>query len=141
MLGKSYESEPEYLNACHKKRENHNTKIETRFSMHEKTVILLGMSDWTFLTNYAHVVICLARDPDARLRDVAEQVGITERATQRIVHDLVEEGFIKVEKNGRRNSYKIIKSKHLRHQIERHCRLVDLIEFLKPVEKEGTQSS
>lgn len=141
MLGKNYKSERAYLNTCYRKRENHSTKTETRFPIHENIVMLSGMSDWTFLTNYAHVVIYLARDPDARLRDVAEQVGITERATQRIVHDLVEEGFIEVEKNGRRNSYKIIKSKHLRHQIERHCRLVDLIEFLKPVEKEGTKAS
>lgn len=45
---------------------------------------------WTFLTNHAHVLLCLARDPELRLRDVAERVGVTERAVQRIVADLEE---------------------------------------------------
>ena len=59
---------------------------------------------WTFLTNHAQVLLCLAETPDIRLRDVAERVGITERATQRILADLVEAGYVETARIGRRNS-------------------------------------
>ncbi len=62
---------------------------------------------WTFLSNHAHVLVCLAIDPDARLRDVALSVGITERAVQKIVSDLEEAGVIIRERSGRRNSYRL----------------------------------
>ena len=58
---------------------------------------------WTFLSNHAHVLVCLAQDPDARLRDVALSVGITERAVQKIVSDLAAAGVIERERAGRRN--------------------------------------
>jgi predicted transcriptional regulator len=70
---------------------------------------------WTFLSNHAHVLVCLARDPDARTRDVAAAVGITERAVQHIVHDLVEEGYLRKVKVGRRNRYTVVRRAHLRH--------------------------
>lgn len=76
---------------------------------------------WTFLTNHAHVLIVLAAEPDARVRDVAARVGITERAVQRIVTNLHEEGYIRVEKLGRRNRYQVVRKKPLRHAIEAHC--------------------
>ena len=60
---------------------------------------------WTFLTNHAHVLFCIAEDPEMRLRDVAARVGITERAVQRIVTDLEGEGYLTVSKEGRRNRY------------------------------------
>ena len=75
---------------------------------------------WTFLSNHAHVLVCLARDPDARLRDVALSVGITERAVQKIVSDLEEAGVIVRERAGRRNSYRLNLDVPLRHALESH---------------------
>lgn len=75
---------------------------------------------WTFLTNHAHVLLCLAADPAQRLRDVAERVGITERAVQRIVADLEAAGYITRSKSGRRNAYKVHRDRPLRHPIESH---------------------
>jgi len=82
---------------------------------------------WTFLTNHAHVLICLARDPAARMRDVAAQVGVTERAIQRIVSELEEEGYLQREREGRRNRYEIRSTLPLRHPVERHCQVSALI--------------
>lgn len=73
---------------------------------------------WTFLTNHAHVLICLARSPDERLRDVAQEVGITERAVQKIVMELEAGGVLTRTRVGRRNSYKIHRGQHLRHPVE-----------------------
>ena len=75
---------------------------------------------WTFLSNHAHVLVCLAQDPDARLRDVALSVGITERAVQKIVSDLEEAGAIVRERSGRRNSYRLDLDAPLRHALESH---------------------
>lgn len=75
---------------------------------------------WTFLSNHAHVLVCLAQDPDARLRDVAVSVGITERAVQKIVGDLEEAGVIVRERAGRRNSYRLRLDVPLRHALESH---------------------
>lgn len=83
--------------------------------------------DWTFLTNHAHVLLCIAREPDARMRDVAQLVGITERAVQRIVADLEEEGYIERIRQGRRNRYEVRTNLPLRHPIERHERVASLI--------------
>ena len=75
---------------------------------------------WTFLSNHAHVLVCLALDRNARLRDVAASVGITERAVQKIVSDLEEAGVIVRERNGRRNSYRLHVGVPLRHPLEAH---------------------
>jgi DNA-binding IclR family transcriptional regulator len=75
---------------------------------------------WTFLTNHAHVLLCLARNPEARMRDVASQVGITERAVQKIVADLEEAGYLTRSRDGRRNRYELHPHLPLRHSIERH---------------------
>ncbi|HEY1518823.1 MAG TPA: winged helix-turn-helix domain-containing protein [Solirubrobacteraceae bacterium] len=69
---------------------------------------------WVFLSNHAHVLLCIARDPDSRTRDLAEQVGITERAAQRIVSELVAERYLKRTKIGRRNRYEVNRHGHLR---------------------------
>lgn len=74
---------------------------------------------WTFLSHHAHVLLCLARDPDVRLREVATEVGITERAVQAIVNDLVEEGYVQRVRVGRRNHYEIDRSSPLRHPMQR----------------------
>jgi DNA-binding Lrp family transcriptional regulator len=75
---------------------------------------------WTFLSNHAHVLICLAQDPDSRLRDVATAVGITERAVQKIVGDLEAAQVIVRERSGRRNSYRLNVDVPLRHPLESH---------------------
>ena len=85
---------------------------------------------WTFLTNHAHVLFCIAEDPEVRLRDVAARVGITERAVQRIVTDLEGEGYLKVSKEGRRNRYQVNYDLPLRHQIERHRNVKALIDLV-----------
>jgi len=84
-------------------------------------------SSWSFLTNYGHVLICLAQDPDLRLRDVAEKVGITERAVQRIVADLEEGGVLIRSRDGRRNRYEIQRDVPLRHSLEAHRTVGDLL--------------
>ena len=70
---------------------------------------------WRFVTNHTQVLLCIARDPDARLREIAETVGITERAVQRIVSDLVESGFVKRERQGRRSTYTLDREVRMRH--------------------------
>lgn len=90
---------------------------------------------WTFLSNHAHVLLCLARDPDMRLRDVADAVGITERATQRIVSELEESGSIERIREGRRNHYEIDPSVRLRHPLESNRTVGSLLEsLLEPAE-------
>jgi len=84
-------------------------------------------AEWTFLTNHSHVLICLARDPQTRLRDVAEQVGITERAVQKIVQDLESAGVVERQRHGRRNHYRIHADRPLRHPVEAHCQVSDLL--------------
>lgn len=73
---------------------------------------------WTFLTNYAHVLLCIAAEPDITLREAAQRVGITERAAQRILADLIEAGYLQAEKVGRRNRYKVNGTLPLRHPLE-----------------------
>jgi len=73
---------------------------------------------WTFLTNHAHVLICLSGNPRLLLRDVAERVGITERAVQRIVTDLEQAGALTRTREGRRNVYEVNRDLHLRHPVE-----------------------
>jgi Mn-dependent DtxR family transcriptional regulator len=82
---------------------------------------------WTFLTNHAHVLLCLAMDPEARMRNVAERVGITERAVQKIVADLEEGGYLTRSRNGRHNRYVLHPHQHLRHPIERHWTVDSLL--------------
>ena len=86
---------------------------------------------WTFLTNHAHVLLCLAREPQMRMRDVAELVGITERAVQRIVGELEEAGYIVRTRQGRRNHYEVKADLPLRHAIERHQNVSALIALVQ----------
>jgi DNA-binding Lrp family transcriptional regulator len=85
---------------------------------------------WTFFSNHSHVLFCLARDPEQTLRGVAEQVGITERAVQRIVAELEQAGVIVRRREGRRNRYSIDPGVRLRHAVEGHCRVADLLELV-----------
>jgi len=89
-----------------------------------------GAGRWTFLTNHCHVMVVLSENPDIVLREVAVRVGITERAVQRIIADLEEAGFIEIQKVGRRNRYRIRSSQPLRHPIEAHHTIGDLIALI-----------
>jgi len=85
---------------------------------------------WTFLTNHSHVLILLSQNPDLVLREVATRVGITERAVQRIIADLEAAGCIEIEKVGRRNRYRILDTQSLRHPIEAHHTIGDLVRMI-----------
>ncbi len=87
---------------------------------------------WTFLTNHSHVLICLARDPKLRLRDLADQVGITERAVQGIVKDLEAAGCLTRHREGRRNRYDIVTDRPMRHRVERQRVVGDLLGAMAP---------
>jgi uncharacterized membrane protein len=89
-----------------------------------------GEHRWTFLTNHAHVLLLLARHPSMILREVARLVGITERAVQRIIADLEGEGFIVREKVGRQNQYHILRDRKLRHAVEIHRTIGDLLRII-----------
>jgi DNA-binding IclR family transcriptional regulator len=90
------------------------------------------MADWTFLTNHAHVLLCISQDAGMRLRDVAQEVGITERAAQRIIAELVADGYLTRQRDGRRNTYQLYPELPLRHALERHHQIGDLIRALGP---------
>ncbi len=87
----------------------------------------LPVPQWTFLTNHAHVLLCIAAEPQVLMRDVAHRVGITERAVQRIVAELEEAGYLVRRRVGRRNEYSIKGDLPLRHPVERHQRVTALI--------------
>ena len=93
---------------------------------------------WTFLSNYSHVLICLASRPDLTMREVAEMVGITERAVQRIVADLESAEVLTRIRDGRRNQYQINTSLQLRHPIEAHCSVGDLLKMVSGSENPGS---
>ena len=86
---------------------------------------------WTFVTNHTQVLLCLAQDPRMRLRDVATRVGITERAAQRILADLVEAGYVQREREGRRNIYAIDRDRMMRHEAQFGHEIGDLLDLLR----------
>lgn len=92
----------------------------------------VGAGGWTFLTNHAHVLLCIARNPDLRLRDIAATVGVTERAVQLIVADLEEGGYLTRTRVGRRNRYQLQPARPLRHPVERGHDVDELLAALLP---------
>jgi MarR family len=112
--------------------------------------MLLSMAEkmgpgWTFLTNHAHVLACIARDPGVRLRDIGERVGITERAAHRIVVELADAGYITRQRNGRRNRYTVNAHLPLPDAPAREQNVGELLEILtatqvpnQQVERTGT---
>ena len=84
---------------------------------------------WTLMSNHGHVLVCLALDPEVRMRDVATQVGITERAVQLIIRDLVDAGFVVANRVGRRNSYTLSPEPRLRHPVEAHVRVGEFLDL------------
>ena len=91
-----------------------------------------GVSGWTFLSNHGHVLTCLNADETLRVRDIAEQVGITERAVVRILGELVEGGYLEKFRDGRRNTYRILRDKPLRHALESGHTVGDLLDAVAP---------
>ena len=98
----------------------------------------MSQGEWTFLSNHGHVLVSLARDPQARMRDVAEAVGVTERTVQQIVRDLVAQGYVRKEKVGRRNRYEVVRRAHFRHDLEAGVTIRD---FLDLVAGQGRQAA
>ena len=86
---------------------------------------------WTFLTNHGHVLLCLAKDPETTIRDVASLVGITERAVQQIVCDLEWAGVIVRTRVGRRNHYLVCREKQFRHPVEIGMTIGDLVDVVQ----------
>jgi DNA-binding Lrp family transcriptional regulator len=90
----------------------------------------MSTNGWTFLTNHSHVLLCIAGNPDILLREVAQQVGITERATQRIVAELEDAGYLSHQRVGRRNHYEVHADLPLRHPLEDHLEIGALLRML-----------
>src|SRR3954451_3862478 len=101
--------------------ESRNTNLE---SMGE-------LVSWSFLTNHAQVLICLAEDPDIRLREVGDTVGITERAAHRIVGELIAAGYVSRKRNGRRNRYTVRRHLPLPDPLARGQKVGDLLQILR----------
>ena len=89
---------------------------------------------WCFVTNQVHVLLCIARDPGIRVRDLAQRVGVTERAAQRIVADLIAAEYLERTRDGRRNRYQVRAELPLRHPVEQHHRVGDLLSVLADVQ-------
>ena len=88
-------------------------------------------SGWHFLTNHSHILLCLSENPDLTVRELAQQVGITERAVMRIIGELDDAGVLERTREGRRNHYTIDEDLPLRHPIEAHCTVGDLIRMFQ----------
>lgn len=84
-------------------------------------------ASWTFLTNHSHVLLSLAADDSLRVRDLAQKVGITERAVLKILSELEAGGVIERAREGRRNRYRVLHGTRLRHELEAHRTVGDLI--------------
>jgi len=95
---------------------------------------------WRFLSNHTQVLLTLQRDPNARLRDIADNVGITERAAQRIVADLIESGYVESERVGRRNHYRINTDVAMRHPAQDGHQIGDLLKLLQLKNKRQSES-
>ena len=85
---------------------------------------------WRFVTSHTQVLLCIARNPEIRIRDVAALTGITERAAQRIIADLVEAGFVERTRVGRRNQYVVRTDRKMRHPLQQEYEIGELLELL-----------
>lgn len=96
-----------------------------------KKTVTQQSSNWTFLSNHTHILVCISRQDDLRIRDIADQVGITERAVSVIINDLVEAGYLKRSRSGRRNFYTINRKGKLRHELEANTTIDKLLTLFK----------
>lgn len=111
-------------------RDENGASLETATGRSLSSRPAQELPKWTFLTNHAHVLATLYANPDCIVRQVAWEVGITERAVQRIIQELEEDGFIERERVGRRNRYKVLTEQPLRHPIESHRNIGDLLRLV-----------
>jgi DNA-binding MarR family transcriptional regulator len=91
-------------------------------------------NNWRFLTNHAQVLLCIQNNEEARMRDIADTVGVTERAAQRLTNDLVASGYVTRERVGRRNRYRVNPDVRMRHPAQREHAIGELLELLKSEE-------
>lgn len=105
------------------------TEGASKFESSESDVFEADVG-WTFLSNHFHVLILLAREPDLSLREVSLAVGITERSVQRIVSDLEHGGYLEKQRIGRSNHYRMVSGRGLRHPVEAHCSLDELLTMI-----------
>ncbi|MCY7372606.1 MAG: winged helix-turn-helix domain-containing protein [Spirochaetaceae bacterium] len=104
-----------------------------RITWHDRQAVRRSLGpwpNWTFLTDHAHVLLCIARDPEMRLRDIADAVGITERAAQRIIAELADAGYLERHCAGRRNRYQLHPHLPLRHPLEHDHHIGELLGVL-----------
>jgi DNA-binding MarR family transcriptional regulator len=99
-------------------------------SRHGRSADTRPTPGWTLLSNHGHVLICVARDPDMLLADIATRVGIRERAAHRIITDLVDAGYLTRTKAGRRNHYSVTTDRPMRHPLERDHAIGELLDAL-----------
>lgn len=104
---------------------------------HER-VDITERTQWTFLSNHGHALIFLAHHPNARLRDIADAVGITERFAHSLVSDLISAEYVKAERHGRRNEYRVDDTLSFRHPLERQAQISRLIEIFSPTAEGDT---
>ncbi len=90
-----------------------------------------GRSNWAFLSNHGNVLLCIARDPRIRISEISDKVGIGERAAQKIVADLVADGYVVRTREGRRNRYRINPRAHLRHPLFAYQEVGSLLDALR----------
>lgn len=102
---------------------------------------LEGPGSWTFLTNHAHVLLALHRDPDLRQRDIARLVGITEGAVQRILNELEHTGYLSIERVGRRNHYEVKTNARLRHPLDAGHTVGEVLNSLRPESSDSREQS
>lgn len=121
-----------YLNTCYN---SHVSNLNHTQHMAEPANSSTSIG-WTFLTNHAHALILISRNPDSRIREIAAQIGITERAAHRIVSALVDSGYLHKYQVGRENHYEVHKAAPLRHPLESLHTVGELIELLSV--REGT---
>jgi predicted transcriptional regulator len=88
------------------------------------------MPGWAFLSSHGYALLCIARNPDSRLRDIGDSVGITERAAHALVNQLVEGGYLKKERHGNRNRYEVQRNAPMRHPLIRHQTLGQFLDAL-----------
>lgn len=108
----------------------HTTDIGLHMEKSDPPIAPVDFSGWSFLTNHTHILVCLNRDPMMTVRNLALQVGVTERSVQRILSDLEESGVVTRSKDGRRNHYEVNQKFQLRHPLESHRNLAELLKAI-----------
>lgn len=113
-----------------------HVEIAVHRKYNSRILLRMNISGWMFLSNYGHVLVALSVNPDARMRDIADMVGITERAVQQIIRELVDQGYVFKEKDGRRNRYHVAHHAHLRHKLEAGVSLGEFVTLVRrPVDR------